>query len=1178
MKTTTIIIGSLLSLLFLQACSSTPQDNQPRKIEILFLGHNQQHHDSEKYMPMLASALANKGINFTYTADCDDLNTENLSKYDGLAIYANHDSITPSQEKAMLDFVSSGKGLIPIHCASYCFRNSEDYVKLVGAQFKSHETGTFTASFTAEKHPVTEGLQPFETWDETYVHHMHNPDRKVLMERVEGDHHEPWTWTRSYGKGRVFYTAYGHDRRTWGNPGFHELIQRGIVWAVGERVKGLWEQLSFPKQEFVESDNIANYERRPQTLPLQKPLEQPNSEKLIQVPAGFDIQLFAQEPDIINPIAMTWDERGRLWVVETVDYPNEVKGDVGDDRIKICEDTDGDGLADKFTIFADGLNIPTSIVLANGGVIISMAPHFYFLKDTDGDDKADVKEKIISGWGTYDTHAGPSNLKYGFDNRIWGTVGYSGFEGNIDGKEYKFRQGFYSFDPDGTDFEFLTSTSNNTWGLGFSETFDVFGSTANNAHSWYMAIPNRYYEGVNGLEPKGSKKIASYYSFHPITENVRQVDVFGGFTAAAGHNLYTARAFPKEYWNRMALVCEPTGHLLAQGVLEKQGAGFITRDGWNLLASSDEWVSPVHAEVGPDGAVWVADWYNFIIQHNPTPSPQRGGYQAENGKGNAHVNPLRDRTHGRIYRIVHKDAPGSKITSLNKDDPQGLVNALSSDNMFWRLTAQRLLVERGNQDVLPDLYKLVQNTSVDEIGLNGGAIHALWTIHGLGALAGNNDDANKVAMAALDHPAAGVRKAALQVLPKAWWASKAMSEANVLDEDDKHTQLAALLAIAELPADQTWGEKLYALAKNTEVVQDLWLSQAVLIAAKTHKAGFMAAYQAENSGDMSEIGTAAMEAEKEIPSPWRPVDNHRAITANWATMNLPTQWERAGLEGFNGRVMFYRSFNLPANGAATIHLGTIDESDQTFVNGSFVGETRNEFDKKRSYEIPADKTQAGENYVFIRVSDRRGSGGIWGNPDGLYVSQGDAKVSLAGEWKYVVLEEFKSNLNQSSFAEGMDLITHFISNNPMNGEEGEMVAEEETADPNAIQLNISVIKNQMKYDKSELVAEAGKPVEITFTNPDLLQHNLLIIAPGSLEQVGAAADELAQDPSGMEKAYVPDMPEVLFKTALVDPNSTVVLRFTAPEKAGDYPFVCTFPGHWRIMNGVLKVVKAGSLQ
>jgi len=112
---------------------------------------------------------------------------------------------------------------------------------------------------------------------------------------------------------------------------------------------------------------------------------------------------------------------------------NETDG-VANDRIKICEDTDGDGKADKFTVFADDLNIPTSMVFANGGVIVSMAPHFVFLKDTNSDDKADVREIIMSGWGKNDTHAGPSNLQYGFDNKIWGVLGFSGFNAVVDGK------------------------------------------------------------------------------------------------------------------------------------------------------------------------------------------------------------------------------------------------------------------------------------------------------------------------------------------------------------------------------------------------------------------------------------------------------------------------------------------------------------------------------------------------------------------------------------------------------------------------------------------------------------------------------------------------------------------------------------------------------------------------
>ena len=128
----------------------------------------------------------------------------------------------------------AAKGFIPLHCASYCFLNSPKYIELVGAQFQRHGTGTFRTILAEGEHPIMRGFGGFESWDETYVHTKHNEqDRTVLEYRQEGDRKEPWTWVRTHGKGRVFYTAWGHDQRTWGNPGFQNLVERGIRWAVG---------------------------------------------------------------------------------------------------------------------------------------------------------------------------------------------------------------------------------------------------------------------------------------------------------------------------------------------------------------------------------------------------------------------------------------------------------------------------------------------------------------------------------------------------------------------------------------------------------------------------------------------------------------------------------------------------------------------------------------------------------------------------------------------------------------------------------------------------------------------------------------------------------------------------------------------------------------------------------
>jgi putative membrane-bound dehydrogenase-like protein len=1152
----------LLSCVALFSCGTKNNRVEgPRRIEILFLGHDSEHHNSAQYLPMLASNLLKDGINFTYTDDPNMINSETLSWYDGLMIYANHDSITADQEAALLAFVSEGKGFLPIHCASYCFRNSDRYIDLVGGQFQRHDTATFTTEIINHEHPVTHEIQPFSTWDETYFHHQLSDDREVLMERVEGDHREPWTWTKTYGEGRIFYTAYGHDERTWNNPGFQSLIKQGIAWAVGDRVREQWEAFreSIPTLTYQEVANIPNYEKRTPAPRFQEPLSPQESKTLIQVPVGFSLELFASEPDIINPIAMDWDERGRLWVIETVDYPNSVRDEegVGDDRIKICEDTDGDGRADKFTIFADKLNIPTSLVFVNGGIIVSQAPVFLFLKDTDGDDKADVRSVIMDGWGTFDTHAGPSNLRYGFDNQIWGTVGYSGFKGNIAGKAYEFAQGFYRFPRDVSDFTFMTNTTNNTWGLGFTEDNDVFGSTANNTHSVFMGIPNETAAGVTGV-PTGSVKIDGHYAMHSVTPQVRQVDVFGGFTAAAGHSFYTARNYPSEYWNKIAFVCEPTGHLVHMARIEEDGAGFVEKDGWNLFAGADEWVSPVEAEVGPDGAVWVLDWYNFIVQHNPTPTPDRGGYEAENGPGNAYENPLRDKSHGRVWRIVNRRSKEANIKPLSMDRPDELVASLQDDNLFWRLTAQRLLVERNQEDVIPDLIKILSSNRLDDMGNAYDALHALWALDGLGVF--TLGERREVLDKALTHSAAAVRKAAIQIYARHGLTEKTLLDSRVLFDNNAHTRLEAILATRSIPSSETMGKTLYALSKESVILQDTWLAKSVYVAATTHSKGFVDAFLAEHP-DFAGPGKTMPERRES-----KDLDD-----SAWQTMNIPTRIERAGLD-IDGIIWFRTTVMLPAgvSGLAELSLGPVNDSDDTWVNGTKIGATERDISKHRIYRVPAGVLKPGKNIIAVKVQDFGGSGGIYGAPEQLYLAVGNRRFQLAGEWRFEVEREFSGG-NQNPFKD-IGIADLFVDNyyrtaTPSDEQQSSGIA-------GATVITVKVIPNEMKYDLKSFTVEAGKPIELVLVNPDFMQHNLVVAKPGSLQTVGAAADKLASDPNGAGLHYVPDIPEVLFATELVDPQKTVRIQFIAPADVGDYPFICTFPGHWSIMNGVMRVVQA----
>jgi putative membrane-bound dehydrogenase-like protein len=645
------------------------------------------------------------------------------------------------------------------------------------------------------------------------------------MERVDGANREPWTWVREQGKGRVFYTASGHDERTWANPEFKKMLRNAIVWAVGDSVKKDWE--TFLAQREPEkrepNPNVANYEKRPEPVTFQHPLSPKGSMERTQVPADMRLELFASEPNIGKPIALAWDERGRLWVAETSDYPHDVQASgEGNDSIKICEDTNGDGKADKFTVFADKLNIPTSFTFANGGIIVSQPPRFLFLKDTNGDDKADVRQVVMEGWGIGDTHAQASSLHWGYDNWLYGCVGYSGFKGTVGGKEMQFGMGTFRFKPDGSALEFLHQFTNNSWGHSVNAAGDQFGGTANNAPIFFGGIPaSAYPTGMRGMS---AKKINIEDKAHAITPNYRQVDVFGGYTAAAGSAFIYSSNLPSRLQGQ-AMVCEPTMKLVSLMDVRPDGAGFTAKDGFNVLASSDEWMSPVFAEVGPDGAIWIADWQNFIIQHNPTPSVARGGYDAKTGVGGAHENPLRDHKRGRIYRVVWNKAQEPAIKSLAGAPTPALVKALGSDTQFWRVTAQRLIVE-GKKTEAVDALKAAVMANDGTVG----AVHALWSLHGLGKL----DDATHQAALLAKDPV--LRRNAIRALGADDRSRGLLFGAGVITDPDLTTRLAAMVKLSEFATTEEIKTVAQRLATDETVRKDEWLREASKLLVRKHQA------------------------------------------------------------------------------------------------------------------------------------------------------------------------------------------------------------------------------------------------------------------------------------------------------------------------------------------------------
>ncbi len=330
-----------------------------------------------------------------------------------------------------------------------------------------------------------------------------------------------------------------------------------------------------------------------------------------------------------------------------------------------------------------------------------------------------------------------------------------------------------------------------------------------------------------------SAKIDDFTQVFPTTYNFLQVDAHGRYTAGSGFNLYTARAFPERYWNRGAFIGEPTAHLLGQFFLEPEGSTYRAKNRGSIITSTDEWLSPVHAQVGPDGQLWVADWYNFIIQHNPIPTEESAGFDAEEGAGNAHINPLRDNQRGRIYRLVAKDAPAYEPLDLSDADTATLVQSLSNDNLFWRLTAQRKLVQEDRQDAIAALRGILQGEAkLDALGLDVASIHAIWSLQGLGAFSMDNKADQAVIERALAHSAPATRKNALQALMEDPTEANLTAVAAHLNDDDARARLWALLAISKLQPSEKLADQL--LRHRTKLPSDEWLAEAFTLAVLAH--------------------------------------------------------------------------------------------------------------------------------------------------------------------------------------------------------------------------------------------------------------------------------------------------------------------------------------------------------
>ncbi|MCC5936915.1 MAG: HEAT repeat domain-containing protein [Lunatimonas sp.] len=417
-----------------------------------------------------------------------------------------------------------------------------------------------------------------------------------------------------------------------------------------------------------------------------------------QIADGFEVDLFAAEPMVIKPIQMNWDEQGRLWVVSSTVYPHLKPGETANDRIYVLEDTNGDGKADKSTIFAEGLIAPTGILPGDGGVYVANSTEILHLKDTNGDGKSDVRRRILTGFGTGDTHHlihtfrwGPDGLMY-FNQSIyiyshvetpWGVRRLEG-------------GGVWQFNPKTMELNVYAKGLINPWGLQF----DRWGQS--------FLTDGAGGEGINFAFPE-----ATFVTAPGAERIVRGLNP--GQPKHSGLDVVSGRHLP-ESWDGSLITNDFRANRINRFVLEDQGSGFVSNQADDLLWTDHIGFRPVDILVGPDGAIYVADWYNPIIQH---------------GEVDFH-DPRRDQQHGRIWRITAKGRDTQPMVNLTALSTAQLLDALKAPEAWTRTMAKQVLKNRdGVEDALANW---VNGLNAQEKDYEHHLLEALWLSQSRGSI------------------------------------------------------------------------------------------------------------------------------------------------------------------------------------------------------------------------------------------------------------------------------------------------------------------------------------------------------------------------------------------------------------------------------------------------------------
>jgi len=1083
---------------------------------------------------------------------------------------------------------------------------------------------------------------------------------------------------------------------------------------------------------------------------------------------GYDVNLFASEKEfpLGNPVAMSFDAKGRLWVCTMPSYPQRLPDDDPDDKIIILEDTDGDGRADKHTVFLDGLHVPTGFELGDGGAYIAQQPDLIFAKDTDGDDKADVRETILHGFGTEDSHHSISAFTWGPDGGLYfqeGTFHHSQVETPY-GPVRLVDAGLFRYVPQQWFLEvFVTYGFANPWGHVFDRWGQNFIADASGGSNYVGAA-------MSGWKPyprkSGNMKV--------FTSVVRPT---------AGCEIVSSRHFPDEaQGNFLINNCIGFQGIKQHRILD-EGSGFTSEEVEPLLYSSDINFRPVDIEFGPDGALYIVDWFNPLIGHMQYSLRDEG----------------RDHSHGRIWRITAKDRPLLTPPAIAGQPIEALLELLKTYEDRVRYRTRMELRTRNLDEVEAALKAWVDALDPADPEHEHHLLEALWTHqtisrvniplldrvlaspdararaaavrvarHWRNEMDGTLDrlakavedpeprprmeavvalsylqteEAAAAALAALEHPTDYyldyVIKETTDALQEVWkpavvagripmepgdkhaeYLATRMSSAELLDMPANRVALEALVRRSDLNAEQraqalenyaaldqksfmdTWfaaieriasggGDRAVLLEETARVLfkrdaaelaphRDALAAYAVRddLPPALRQAALVGVMRGEGSVDSAwamaqqdaSLRLSLVQAVPDIPEPalrdalYEPLQqvlrDSDAVAAGEA-LPASVRYIRIELPGDKrvltvAEVEVFAARENVATGAkvrqsSTAHGGeaarAVDGNRAPEFSGN--GQTHTNEEKDPWLEIDLGEAKSVDRVrVWNRNDDDTGkrldgfrivaldeSRVAVFTQEGIPAPERSAMIDIAADpgrmfkdaalaalahvdaggkdtfgqlvdyaktdtgWRAAI--ESLARLNPSRWdaarfeelggvivaraeaAEREDLSTPVFRSAFAVGERlAALMPKEQAAALNkrlgtrVVQVRlVRPVPHQMIYDTKEILVKAGAPVEIVFDNTDIMPHNLVITAPDRMEAVGRLADSESLRPEAAARDYIPVTPDILHATKLVQPGQRDVIQFTAPTEPGDYPFVCTYPGHWLLMNGVMHVVE-----